>query len=55
MNVTQLGMQICFKADSENAEDSIRVNCESDSIVMISSDRHGEKQESLRTVTDFGI
>jgi hypothetical protein len=33
-------MSIRFKADSENAWDSIRFNCESDSNVIISSDRH---------------
>jgi hypothetical protein len=55
MNVTESGMQIRFKADPKNAENSIRVNCESDSNVMTSSDLHNERQESPRISTDFGM
>jgi hypothetical protein len=35
---TDFGISMRFKPDRENAEDSIRFNCESDSNVMVSSD-----------------
>jgi hypothetical protein len=50
-----LGISICFNHDEENADLSIRHNCEFVSNVIVSSDLHDEKQLSHRISTDLGI
>jgi hypothetical protein len=55
MNSTFLGIMIDLSDEPENADDSIRVNCEFDSNVIDESDLQYEKQSDPRISTFLGI
>jgi hypothetical protein len=52
---TDFGISIRFKFDEANADDSIRINLDDDSNVIVSNDLHSEKHRSHIISPDFGI
>jgi hypothetical protein len=55
MNSTEGGISICFNPEQRNANDSIRVNIDGDSNVIISNDLLSEKHSEHKISIDFGI